>query len=137
MRFALLLCALLPCVAAAADPRVRTLEYLSYGAVTADMVTTHAAVHNLGMEEGNPLLGQRPGDGLILLSGIARYALTYGIAHGSYASRTKVIALTVLDCVQLGVVGNNLSTISRHGIPAPLGIGIGVSIPLGVDFRPR
>ena len=135
MRFAPLLCALLPC-AAVADPRIRELETIGYAAVSADMVTTHIAVHNLGMEEGNPLLGSRPSDGLILLSGAVRYAITYGIAHGHYPRRTRITALTILDCVQLGVVGNNLSTITHHGVPAAVGIGIGVSIPLGVAFGP-
>ena|SRR5579859_7754117 len=134
MRFVFALCALLPLVARADDARVRGLEYLGYAAVTADMVTTHVAVHNLGMDEGNPLLGRRPDDGLVLLAGGARYALIYAVAHGGASDRTKRIALTVMDCVNLGVVGSNLSVITHRDVAAGLAIGIGVTIPLAIDF---
>lgn len=137
MRLALILCALLPCTAFADDmARVKQLEYLGYAAVTADMLTTHIAVHNLGMEEGNPLLGKHPADGLIVASGVARYAIGYIVAHGNATPRTKRIVLTVMDCVELGVVGSNVSAITHHGVTEPVAIGIGVTIPLAVDFRP-
>jgi len=137
MRLALILCALMPCIAFADDARVRQLEYLDYAAVTADMLSTHVAVHNLGMEEGNPLLGKHPSDGLILASGAVRYVIAYAVAHGSASSRTKRIVLTVVDCVELGVVGSNLSTITHHDIPELPAIGIGITIPLAVDFWGR
>lgn len=137
MRLAPILCALMPCMAYADDARLRQLEYLDYAAITADMLSTHVAVHNLGMEEGNPLLGRHPSDGLILASGVVRYAIAYAVAHGSASSRTKRIALTVVDCVELGVVGSNLSAITHHDAPELPAIGIGVSIPLVVDFRGR
>ncbi len=135
MRIALILCALMPCVTFADDARVSELEYTGYAAVTADMLTPHIAVHNLSLEEGNPLLGKRPSDGLILVSGIARYAIGYSVAHGGASSRTKRIVLAALDCVELGVVGNNLSAITHRDISASLAIGIGVTIPLSMDFR--
>ena len=134
MRIALILCALLPCMAHAEDAQVARLEYLGYAAVTADMLTTHIAVHDQGMTEGNPLLGSHPRDGLIVLSGLARYALGYSVAHSGASARTKRIVLTALDCVELGVVGNNLSAITHRDIPAAPAIGIGVSIPLAMDF---
>ncbi len=135
MRFAFMLCALLPLATLADDARVRELEYLGYAAVTADMVTTHIAVHDLGMEEGNPLLGKRPDDALVFAGGVVRYALIYAVAHGGAPDRTKRIALTVLDCVSLGVVGNNISAITHRDVAAAPAIGIGVSVPLAVDFR--
>jgi hypothetical protein len=137
MRLALILCALIPCAAFAAEPTVSKLEYTGYAAVGADMLTTHIAVHNLDMDEGNPLLGNHPGDGLILFSGIARSALIFSIVHSDAPTRTKKIALTILDSVQLGVVGNNISIITHRNVPAAPAVGIGIAIPLTLDFWRR
>lgn len=130
---------LLPQLAAAAeeDSRVRELEYLGYFGGVADAVTTHVGVHNLHVEENNPLLGNHPSDGVIAAAAVVHCGLVYLIAHSGGSDRAKRISLTIFDALKFGVVGSNVSVITHGHVSKPIGVGVGIAIPLAWGLAPH
>jgi hypothetical protein len=132
-------CLLLPGLAAAAeeDSRVRQLEYLGYFGGVADAVTTHVGVHNEHVAENNPLLGNHPSDGVIAAAAVVHCGLVYLIAHSGGSDHTKRISLTIFDALKFGIVGNNVSVITHGHVSKPIGMGVGIAIPLAWGLAPH
>ena len=92
-------------------------QYVAYSGVAADVISTRYALDK-GLEEGNPLLGKRPSNAVLLASGLAR-------AGGVYLCRDNPTALKIISALTFGAATNNV--LAARGDRDHAGKGLGAA----------